>query len=658
MRRILRGDDEVGVSDVLGAVLLVGITVVMAAAFGAVLLSYDGPSDTQHTQLFVSVGPGADGDWGASDAELRIRHVGGEPLYQGAVTVTYSDLGGSHTVTPTFTGGRFDIGDSWTQVISASPGTNIEVSVVVQAGSSAAVISSGNVAAGGAGATLTYVNAITPTASKGTIDAGTENAAQSAGDSNAATILREGFVGGTPSSTTLSPTTPTTSGGSSTLVRFSDDQRSTLDNSGEWVQGATFTPPAGYAVSALSIGMEARATQFVSTVTHVSTLTGTATSGNSVSTVTTIPVTTGELYIASIANGVSTLRTVTGVSGPPGVTWSLVGTQANSAGNGRIEVWVGVGTPSLLGVVTASFSGTIDRAAIAVSRYSGADLTNPIQASLAGESPGNGGSTTVSLGTVAGTTNGIFYAALNGVTASGATGCSFTTPPNERADFDPGNNRVQLCTAGGPAAASNTLAATISSSADWQAIIFTIRPYATPLPTVVLSYSGCTGCTTSTTLTQALTTTDTQYAVSIINDKGTWSLSDLSNLAVRVTYPTDSTSDVDVDQVYLALTYTTTPTTFNTEAQVSFVNVPNLDTQVFQMRYKVTGDTFLLYALTGGVERQCPGVLNAASYAVFTCTLTAAEYASGSPVLRIKDATPAGTTQGIVNIEYARMSSV
>ena len=654
MRKVLPRDDERSVSDVLGAILLVGITVVMAAAFGAVLLAYDGPSDQQHTQLGVVVGPGADGDWGPNDAELKITHLGGEPLLQAGVRIIYVDTAGTQTVSPTFTGGVLKVGQAWTHTISATPGATVAVTVVATVSGGSAVISSGSVAAGGTGATLTYVSGITPAPGKGSV-ADLANA-QSAIDLNAAATLTEGAAGGTPSSSTRSPGSNTNSGATSPgNIVSSNDARAVLDNSAEWVQGAGYSAPGGaMLVSALSIGMEARAVQPVSTVTHVATVTGGATSGSTVATVSILG-SAGDVYLAAVANGVSNLRTVTGVSGPPGISWTQVGTQTNSAGNGHLELWVGTGTPSIAGVVTATFSGNIDRAGIAVSRYSGVDTASPIQASLAGEAAGSGG-TAVSLGTVAGTaTSGVFYAALNGVTAAGGAGCTFTTPANERADFDPGNNRVQLCAAGGTAAASNTLAATISSSADWQAILVTLRPYAPPLPTAVLSYrlSGVAGATS---LTQGLGTTEAQYTQSILADRA-WTVADIANLDVRVTYPTDTGADVEVDHIYLTMTVTTTPTTYSTQADLAFTGVPSTPTEVFQMRYKVAGDTFLVYAMTGAIERQCAGTLNSATFAVFTCSLTAAEFNGGAPVVRIKDVTPGGTGQGSVTIDYARISS-
>lgn len=651
-----RQDGEASVSDVLGSILLVGITVIMAGAFGAVLLAYDGPSDQTHAQLGVSVGPGADGDWGTNDAELKIVHLGGEPLDDARLTITYVDASGTHQVSPTFTGGILRVGHSWTQVVSAAPGDSVAVTIVArfEDATGSAVLSSGSVAAGGAGATLTYVASITP-ASGSVADLAN---AQSAIDVNAYATLTEGAVGGTPTASDIAPTATSNSGAANAgNVLSSNDQHAVLDSSNEYVQGQSFSAPGGaLQVSAISMGMEAKAVPAVSTVTHVATATGTSSGIPSVSTA-AILASSGEILVAAIANGATNLRTVTGISGPTvGYTWTQVGTQANSAGTGRLEVWVGTGTPTIAGIITASFSGNADRAAISVSRYSGADTSSPVQASLAGEASGSGG-TAVSLGPVAGTAStGVFFAAVNGVSATGSTGCSFTSPSNERADVDPGGgNQVQLCAAGGTAAASNTLSATISSSADWQAILLTIKPFSTPLPTVTLSYrlSSATGATT---LSTALTASDAQYTQSIVGDRS-WTVADLANLDVRVTYPSDSGSDVHVDQVYFTVTYTTTPTTYTTQADLAFSAVVDQPTQVFQMRYKVTGDTFYVYAMTGSTERQCPGSLNSAIFAVYTCTLEGTEYNSGAPVLRIKDATTSGTTQGTVLVEYARMSS-
>lgn len=652
-RRSLSGD-EASVSDVLGSILLVGITVVMAAAFGAVLLAYDGPTDRQHTQLAATVGPGADGDWGTNDAELQLQHLGGEPLRDGQLTVRYTDQDGEHSQSAAFTGGRFQLGDTWTRTISATPGVEVAVTVIVRESSGARVISAGAIEAGGTGAVLTYVATITPAAGKGTLQDGP---AAGAANDNLAAILREGSQGGSLSTTTRAPQAATNNGASNNNVLLSDDVRSTLDNSGEWVAGSSFTQPSpAFQVSALSIGMEARGVQAVSTVAHVATVTGAATTGNSVSTVAILGA-AGEVYVAAVANGMSNPRTVSGISGPPGITWTPAAqTGVNSAGNGRLEVWVGTGTPSVAGIVTASFSGGIDRAAIAVSRYSGVDTVNPVQATLVGEANGNGGQTSVSLGTVAGTAaTGVFYAALNGITASGSTGCTFTNPANERADVDPGNsNRVQLCAAGGAAAASNSLAATLSSSADWQAALLTLRPSASPLPQVQLNYA-LSGVVGPTSLSPILTASDATYEASIIDDRA-WTPANITNLAVSVTYPTDTGSDVQVDRVYLVVTVTTSATTFTLEVDVAFAGVPNVPTQVVQLRAKASGDTFRVYAMAGATERQCATIASA-TYQVATCTLQGSEYNSGSPVVRIRDATPAGTAQGRIDLDYARVSS-
>lgn len=645
---------EAAVSDVLGSILLVGITVVMASAFGAILLSYDGPSDVQHTQLAVTIGPGANGLWGTNEAELRILHLGGEALREGQTTVTYTPVGGVAT-SPTIDFGadnQLTIGEAWTQSLTAQPADAVPVHIVVDLGQSKALLASTTVSAGSAAASLVYLVSATPVGGAGTV---TNLAnAQSATDSNAFMGIAEGAVGGTPSTAVHNPSSATTTGGSNADgVLASNENWALLDSSGDFVQGSTFSAPGAFAVSAISIGMEARGVPAVSTVAHVATVTGTASNAASVSTVSILG-SAGDVYLAAVANGVATPRTVASISGPPGITWSLVGQAANSVGNGRLEVWVGTGTPGLAGIVTATFSGgNADRAALAVSRYSGVDTSSPIQASLTGEAAG-AGSTAVSLGPVTGTaTNGRFYTAINGATTGTFT---FTTPATERVDLDPGNARVQLGVADGVAAASNTVAATITARADWHGVALALRPLATPMPTVQLTYrlSGVTGATSLPP--QLLTASDATYEVSVLADRA-WTVADLANVDVRVTYPTDSGSDVEVDHVYLRLTTTTTPTTYNTQVNLGFTGVPAGDTHIVQLRYKTAGDTFRAYAMTGLVERQCPGTLSSATFVLFTCTLTVAEYNSGAPTVRIKDVTPAGTAQGTIDFEYARVST-
>src|SRR5688572_371431 len=84
----VRGD-EAAVSDVLGSLLLVGITVVSAFGFGLLLLSFEGPSDTLHADLELRTDPGTNG-WGSGDETVQVVHLGGEDLEGGDLTIYFT----------------------------------------------------------------------------------------------------------------------------------------------------------------------------------------------------------------------------------------------------------------------------------------------------------------------------------------------------------------------------------------------------------------------------------------------------------------------------------------------------------------------------------------------------------------------------------------
>src|ERR1043165_3341561 len=77
VRRMVTPDD--GVADVLGAVLLVGMTVGMTVVLSLLLVTFKGPQATPHSSLAITVVPGANG-WGTGDEQVRIRHLGGDPI--------------------------------------------------------------------------------------------------------------------------------------------------------------------------------------------------------------------------------------------------------------------------------------------------------------------------------------------------------------------------------------------------------------------------------------------------------------------------------------------------------------------------------------------------------------------------------------------------
>lgn len=646
-------DDEASVSDVIGSILLVGITVVMAAGFGALLLSFDGPANQVHAQLSVTVGPGSNGLWGANEAELTLRHLGGEALDEDDVTVRYSVAGAAvQQVSPTFAGGALTVGEKWTTVISANAGDAVLVDVVVDAGAQSQLVSTGQASAGSAPALLTYVSTITATAGWGTVTAaGNAGAA----NDNLDATLQESPLAGTTTTLTRTAGATTNGGASNSNVVNDDDSRSVLDVAGDWVQGSSFTAnPGGVAVTDLSIGFQGRGTSTCSTVTHQATFLGTGNGGTTVSSA-LVSVSVGHVYVAAIASGnTGTAPDVTAVSGLIGVTWTQVEQVSNAAGTSRLEVWVGTGT-GIAGVVTATFAGSVDRSAITVSRYSGVDTSSIVQASTTATATG----TAVTTGAIAGTaTSGAFLLAVNGVAAGGGNPTAFTNPGTERADLDSGS-RVQLALAGGAAAASNAGSATLSSSEPWQAIGFTLRPSCTALPSVQLSYL-LSGTPAGTPQNFQLTAADADSTIGVIGDRS-WSIADIANIAVRVTLPaTIAGSTAEIDQVYLVLATTNLVTQHRAEFFLDFNTVTPSATEVVQLRYKTNGaDSFVASVFDGSTYRTCPGLLNSITYTVFSCAIDeATEHEATTPNLRVRiqDSTPTGNTRGTILLDYARVS--
>ncbi|MFO1533504.1 MAG: type IV pilin N-terminal domain-containing protein [Thermoplasmatota archaeon] len=107
-------------SDVLGSILLVAITVLMAGAFALLLFSFKGPEPSPIAAVAVTLNPGA-GGWGTGDESLRLTHNGGEALQASDVTIAYSVNGVATTLTGAsqlggaFSDGELTVGETWSR---------------------------------------------------------------------------------------------------------------------------------------------------------------------------------------------------------------------------------------------------------------------------------------------------------------------------------------------------------------------------------------------------------------------------------------------------------------------------------------------------------------------------------------------------------------
>jgi hypothetical protein len=207
--------------------------------------------------------------------------------------------------------------------------------------------------------------------------------------------------------------------------------------------------------------------------------TGTSTGMASVSTAAALGGTAQDLYVAAIAS--KSMRSVTSVSGL-GLSWSRVRAQCSGRSQTMVEIWSASGTPTV-GTVTATWVSPADNAAIAVARYSGADVANPFGNVVSGNSNGLGGLCS----------NGIDNAAFNfpletqGGIVFGATAQRkhFLTPGtgwSQRGDVHAGTSgeAASVTVVERASSAGTTLFdGTISASADWAVVAVEIRPSGT-----------------------------------------------------------------------------------------------------------------------------------------------------------------------------------
>lgn len=218
------------------------------------------------------------------------------------------------------------------------------------------------------------------------------------------------------------------------------------------------------------------------------TVTGSSVSAISVSTRDQVQVETGNVYLAAISTRPA--RPATELSGL-GLTWQRVRTQCSGRNQVLIEVWRGTGTPTSASTVTATFSSLPQAAVIAVSRFSGVDLANPIGANAGQNTLGRndplcaGGVDSNAYTVTLGMENGeVAYstAAMRLNTHQPGTGFTEMTDLRDGSGGGAAGLAVQMAAGVTP---SMNVQGTISSSTDWAVIALALRPIggATATPT-------------------------------------------------------------------------------------------------------------------------------------------------------------------------------
>ncbi|HET6399516.1 MAG TPA: type IV pilin N-terminal domain-containing protein [Candidatus Thermoplasmatota archaeon] len=136
---------------------------------------------------------------------------------------------------------------------------------------------------------------------------------------------------------------------------------------------------------------------------------------------------------------------------------------------------------------------------------------------------------------------------------------------------------------------------------------------------------------------------------------GPWTWADVQALEVEVVPVKQAARDGTwrVDRAWLEVQHAPT---YSAQATFAFSGVPAAATQTLSVRAMATGDTFALQVWDGSVWRQ-RATLGSPFLLETTYTLTTAEYQGGAPQVRIVDATPGGTAQGVLHIDFLRVVS-
>lgn len=134
-RSARQGRDD-AVSDVVGNVIMTGVTAAMMAGVFLLFLAIPGPNDVVHAELAAVMDAGPDGVWDTGDERLGLRHLGGEPLDRARTSVAFLLDGTPHRVQGDALGGAFagdgrlTLGETWTETFRISNTTAVDVGVL------------------------------------------------------------------------------------------------------------------------------------------------------------------------------------------------------------------------------------------------------------------------------------------------------------------------------------------------------------------------------------------------------------------------------------------------------------------------------------------------------------------------------------------------
>ncbi len=247
-RAVLRwlSDDE-AVSEVVGQILLVGITITTMVGLTVLVMSIDGPLNKTHADIEYQVLAGQ-GGWNTGDEAIRLTHQGGEPIERSSAKFRFiidgvaTEVQGS-ALLGNWTDGTLSINEQWQYTTTLAFGAKVEVLLI---NTRETTLTSSTVTTAGASAVggqpvLTYVSAAIDNAGTTALLSN----AQDPDDSEAEAILTEGAVTSTTQDRIGVKDSFSSVSNSGDDLLTSNNVRTRFNSNGDFVMIDGFTNPAG-----------------------------------------------------------------------------------------------------------------------------------------------------------------------------------------------------------------------------------------------------------------------------------------------------------------------------------------------------------------------------------------------------------------------------
>jgi hypothetical protein len=691
---------------VVGSIMLVGITVLMAGGFGLLLFAFDGPVALARAEVSATVDAGT-GGWGTGDETVRLFHRGGDPLSAESTVVMIEVAGvvqrlqGTTQLGSVFGDGRLTIGETWQRAMTIQQGQPVNVRVASDLGAGSNLVTDASTVASQTVSTQPCVaDSLAPSLvqwgqSPGLITALTTGPITVSGqlsdncwgvDQGIAVRLRwqTGPCLPVPATTLANFVNMTTSGINTWTAAIPAQSWAGLVNQCLHYQMTPIADLGGNmgstpvrSVQVLSDCSSDITPPTVSTVTQTPADVRSNTLGSvAVSLVLTDDCSGVDLGVAPhlwyrLNDGSSppfidaepsgmTLTSGVWSASISGITWAAhVGKTLEYYFAGFQDANGNAGTTSstprqdiidLLATYTYPTANTVTTGSLTSFANLQSATDSGAEATLTEAAFASSPTTQVFNANSVLNSNGWSSASPTRLGASDDTYASFNSPSPTTA------NNLQVGLAN-PSVSTGAITQVILSAE--VSIVghandgFRLQACLSGSCTAHSGMAG--GSSTDSTITLDITT----LKPGAVGEAWTWT--DITNLEGVVDLVQQGTRDGTwrVDRVWADVTFV--QTTYTMAVQLDWTTVPTLGlTPTLDLRYRTTGDSFNVQVCTWTLGT-CTAyntrgaVLSSASATVWQYALTASEVSSGRVSIRFVDATPGGTSQGTLALDYARV---